>query len=59
MPSPTPAFVASLIRRLGSEEKALEYLGRWSEAILMGQPIPRIPTSRPKGLPKSQTPNRH
>jgi hypothetical protein len=34
MPTPTPEFFEKLIRTLGSEEKALEYLGRWSEAIL-------------------------
>ena len=45
MPSPTPAFVASLIKRLG-EEGAIEYLGRWSNAILDGEKPPAIPRSK-------------
>ena len=45
MPSPTPAFVASLIKRLG-EEGAIEYLGRWSNAILDGEQPPAAPISR-------------
>jgi len=45
MPSPTPAFVASLIKRLG-EDGAIEYLGRWSAAILDCQPIPAVPRSK-------------
>jgi hypothetical protein len=45
MPSPTPAFVASLIKRLG-EEGAIEYLGRWSNAILDGEKPPAVPRSK-------------
>ena len=45
MPSPAPAFVASLIKRLG-EEGAIEYLGRWSNAILDGEKPPAIPRSK-------------
>ena len=45
MPSPTPAFIASLVKRLG-EEGAIEYLGRWSNAILDCQPIPPVPRSK-------------
>lgn len=44
MPSPSPDFVASLIKRLGSEEKAFEYLGNWSMAIQNGENPPPIPT---------------
>jgi hypothetical protein len=33
MPSPTPEFIEELIQKFGSEEKAFEYLGRWSMAI--------------------------
>ena len=45
MPSPTPAFVASLIKRLG-EDGAIEYLGRWSNAILNGEKPPAVPRSK-------------
>ena len=51
MPSPTPAFIGSLVKRLG-EEQALKYLGRWSEAILMGEPVPRVP-ARKREIPSS------
>jgi hypothetical protein len=44
MPSPTPAFVASLIKRLG-EKGAIKYLGSWSMAIQDCKPIPPIPPS--------------
>ena len=43
MPSPTPEFYEELLIRLGSEEAALEYLGRWSEAILNSEDIPELP----------------
>ena len=41
MPSPTPAFVHSLTKRL-SEELVWVYQVRLLEAVLMGQPIPQI-----------------
>ena len=43
MPSPTPEFYEELLIRLGSEEAALEYLGRWSEAIQNCEDIPELP----------------
>jgi hypothetical protein len=48
MPSPSPGFVARLVKRLG-EKRAIEYLGKWSDAILSGEPVPPIPT-----VPRSQ-----
>ena len=45
MPSPTPAFVASLIKLLG-EKGAIEYLGRWSNAIIDGENPPAVPRSK-------------
>ena len=51
MPTPTPEFIEELIRKLGAEEKALEYLGRWSEAILDGEPVPDLPNPNPNPNP--------
>ena len=48
MPSPSPAFVASLVKRLG-REGAIEYLGRWSDAILSAEPVPPIPPAQAVG----------
>ena len=43
MPSPTPELIDTLVERLGSEEKAIKWLDRWSKAILEGQPLPKMP----------------
>jgi len=43
MPSPTPELIHTLVERLGSEEKALHWLGRLSTAILECQPLPKMP----------------
>jgi len=56
MPSPTPECIEELIQKLGSEEKAFEYLGRWSMAIqdcTLENPRDRFTCPMPLGdLPK-------
>lgn len=43
MPSPSPQMFQTLVKRLGSEEAALQWLGHWSQQILDGKPAPKMP----------------